>query len=554
MRVKFSIPLVAFYALSHLVLVTTSPLYSQSNLSKISVNINNIKNHLNSLGSDKFKGRGTGTEGELEAAEYIVDYLKKTSLIPMGDRNSFFQKVPMHGSYPLKSSQFILNSNNSPRILSLGQDYLLYKTGAETYIPILLPLVFVGYGIIAPEFDYNDYQSVDVEDKVVVFLSGEPFSEDPTFFNGLKPTIYSHPESKQRIAIARGAKGSIMIPFTEDVAHYNWEHWVQEFAFEYVTLAYTVTSHMSALLNPSMADYLFVDTPFSYKDIVEMHRKGKLSSFELKTKVSFEGVFEERDFVARNIIGMVEGIDDELKDTYVILSAHYDHIGIGPPVKGDSIYNGVLDNALGTAALMEISRFYGELKPKRSMLFLFLTGEEKGLLGSTYYTDHPAVPLYKTIAAVNIDGIAAFDEFEDIIGVGSELSSLEDDLLHVAKNLDLGVSNIPDNYFYESETISRSDQFSFIKAGIPSVLIAEGIHYKNTGFQEGLNRLIQWTKNVYHTPFDDLNQPINFDAVKQHTEFITYFTRYLANKSGTPQWNPGSPYLNAQLQSIAEKR
>jgi Zn-dependent M28 family amino/carboxypeptidase len=337
---------------------------------------------------------------------------------------------------------------------------------------------------------------------------------------------------------------------------FDWEHWVQEFAFEHVTLAYTVSSHMSVLLNPEMANKIFLGSPHSYADIIQMQKEGIVTSFELQSQVSFKGEFEERDFVGRNIMGMVEGRDNHLKDSYVILSAHYDHLGIGPPVNGDSIYNGVMDNALGVAALLELSRILTKIdpKPNRSVILLFLTGEEKGLLGSKYYTDHPARPLYKTIAAINIDGLAAFDEFKDIIGVGAELSSLEHDLIHVAKSLNLNVSSIPEAYFYESENISRSDQFSFITAGIPSILLTEGINYKNTGYQDGLTRLVRWTKKVYHTPFDDLNQNINFKAAKQHAQVILKLTLYLANRTESPQWKPGSPYINAQLQSIAEKR
>lgn len=531
-------------------------LLSQTTDTPITVNKENIREHTYQLGNDRYQGRGTGTEGESEAAKYITNFLHEYGILPIGERMSYYQNIPMHGSYPQKSSRFILQVNNSDQVLKLGEDYLLYKTGAETYIPNPIPLVFVGYGIIAPEFDYNDYLSVDVQGKVVVFLSGEPYSEDEFFFKGTRPTIYSYPEAKQRIAISRGARGSIMIPVSEVGSRSDWEHWVKEFAFEHVTLAYTVSSHMSALINPAITNKIFYGSQYSYDNVLAMHNEGILSSFELRSRISFDGEFDERDFIGRNLIGMVEGRDNDLKDTYIILSAHYDHLGIGPEVKGDSIYNGVMDNALGVAALLEISRVSAELesKTKRSVIFLFLTGEEKGLLGSKYYIDHSSRPLYKTIANINIDGLAAFDEFKDIIGVGAELSSLENDLMNVAQSFGLEVSSIPEDYFYESESISRSDQFSFMKAGIPSILLTEGLNYKNTTYQQGLDRLIQWTETVYHTPFDDLNQNLNFNAAQQHTRLIFKFSLLLANKTDPPQWNPGSPYINARLQSIAEKR
>jgi len=535
------------------ILITTSPLlYSQS----IVVNKENIRKHINELGSDQFQGRGTGTEGESVAAKYISNQLFTYGIFPIGDRDSYYQNIPMHGGFTKKSSRFSLLVEGRDHFLQHGEDYLLYKTGAETYIPNLIPLVFVGYGIIAPEFDYNDYLTVDVQGKVVVFLSGEPHSNDDYFFSGIKPTIYSSPEAKQRIAISRGARGSIMIPVYDNDYRSDWQHSVKEFAFEHVTLAYSVSSHMSALINPSIGKIIFSGSQFSYDEILEMHQKGIISSFYLQSLLSFDGEFKERDFIGKNVIGMIEGQDKNLKDTYLLLSAHYDHLGIGPPVKGDSIYNGVMDNSLGVAALLEISRLYARSasKPKRSIIFLFLTGEEKGLLGSKYYTDHPSRPLYKTIANINIDGISVFDEINDIIGVGAEFSSLEVELLAIAKSSGLEVSRIPKDYFYESESVTRSDQFSFMIAGIPSVLLTEGLNYKNTSYQQGLDRLIQWTKTVYHTPFDDLNQNLNFEAAKQHTRFIFDFSLQLANKADLPRWNPGSPYINARLQSIAEKR
>jgi Zn-dependent M28 family amino/carboxypeptidase len=175
-------------------------------------------------------------------------------------------------------------------------------------------------------------------------------------------------------------------------------------------------------------------------------------------------------------------------------------------------------------------------------------------LGSTYYTDHPSVPLFKTIANINIDGVAAFEEFNDIIGIGSEYSTLKNDLHRIADQLDLTISDIPSEYFYESQNINRSDQFAFMKAGIPSVLLVEGVNYKKSSYAEGIQRMIKWNQMIYHTPFDDLHQPINYLAVNQHARFIYLFIHHLANKASAPTWNKGVPFINARLQSIAEKR
>jgi Zn-dependent M28 family amino/carboxypeptidase len=252
------------------------------------------------------------------------------------------------------------------------------------------------------------------------------------------------------------------------------------------------------------------------------------------------------------VIGYIPG----KRDAYVFLSAHYDHLGIGPAIEGDSIYNGMSDNAVGTAALLEIARLLSIHRNKylNSILILFTTGEEKGLLGSQYYCDHPVVPLYKTIANINIDGLAIFDQVNEIIGVGAELSDLEADLETVARQFGLNIGTIPTQYFEESQTLNRSDQFSFAKAGIPSILILEGLDYKTLTYQEGLSRIIEWNTKIYHTPFDDLSQEINFAAAEQHTNFILAFTEHLAQRKDPVNWKPGVPFITARLRTIAEKR
>ncbi|MBD3374259.1 M28 family peptidase [candidate division KSB1 bacterium] len=509
--------------------------------------------HIAYLGSDSLKGRATGSQGERLAADYIMDHLHKENCLA-GTASGYLQTIPMHGSYPLKSSELVINIDDKSVRLDLGQDYVLYKSGAQTFIPNPVPMVFVGYGIIAPEYDYNDYQSMDVTGKVVVYLSGEPPSDDPEYFLGKEPTIYSYPESKQRLAIARGARGSIMIPNSYNERRKTWDFWQNAFSFEDVTLAYSVTSHFSIMLHPNIAETLFTK-PLDLQTVLKMDQDNTMSSFPLKSTLSFKGQFRQRDFFANNIIGIVPGSDPELKSTYIICSAHYDHLGIGKAVRGDSVYNGVFDNAAGVAALLQITKALNQIDvtPRRSIVFLFLTGEEKGVLGSTYYTDHPVYPLHKTVANVNVDGVAMFDTFNDIVGIGSEYSTIENELSLIASVLGLGVSSLPSE-FLRTESFARSDQIVFAKAGIPSVMIMEGLDYRNLSKNQGLNRLINWQTNIYHTPFDDLLQPMNLEASRQHVRFLFAFIWHLANTTKPPEWKPGVPYINARLQSIAEKK
>jgi len=514
-----------------------------------------LQMHIRFLGSDIFEGRGTGNRGGDLSAKYLALEFDKIGLIPMGDNGTFYQYVPMHGSTPTNESNMTLFIGEDTSKLKLSKDYLLFKSGDQTYIPNPKDLVFAGYGINAPEYDYNDFYSINVENKIVVILNGEPISDDSSFFDAEIPTVYSHHDSKLRMAMGRGANGCIILPNPTDYRFLKWTDIMTQFAFEDVNLAYSPTANLSVLMNPIAGQRLFKGAEYSLNDVYRMHFENKMTSFNLKSKLSFKGDFRERDFVSPNIIGMIEGSDSRLKDTYIIISAHYDHLGIGPSIKGDSIYNGVFDNAIGVAATLELSRVFSKMKPlpKRSMIFLLTTGEEKGLLGSKYYTDHPSVPLYRTIANLNIDGIALFDEFESVIGIGYEYSTLGIVLDSVINNFGLSKAEIPAG-FINDESFTRSDQVAFAQAGIPSFLIYEGIDYINYSNEEALNMLVNYSENVYHTPFDDLNQPMNFDAALLHVKVLFDFCYILANSEDEPFWYKGVPYINERLRTQAEKR
>lgn len=511
--------------------------------------------HATILASNEFEGRGTGEPGGARAAEYLVQEFRRLGVSPLGAQGDYRQYVPLHGSRPLPESELIVYHSGKPDTLRLSSDYLLYKSGAQTFTPKPLRLVFVGYGILAPEFDYNDYQNVDVTDAIVVFLSGEPESEDPDYFAGGKNTVYSIPEMKQRIAFSRGARGSVMLPLPRVDGANKWEDWQEIFAFEDVILPISVPSHLSVLMRIESAAQLFDEAGYSLDDVLIMDAQHRIRSFPLRTKLSFTGVFEERDFVSPNIIGVIPGSDPMLRASYLLLSAHYDHLGIGPVLEGDSIYNGLVDNALGTAAVLELARVFSDSvhRPKRSLVLLLTTAEEKGLIGSQFYCSQPLVPLHKTIANINIDGLAIVDTFDDIVGVGGEFSTLQTQLERLATGLDLTVSGLPEQIDIV-EAFSSSDQSAFALAGIPSILLMEGHKYRNLGSDEGLRRFIEWGRTRYHSPFDDSAQPVNREALLQHVRVIAAYVQSVANTYEPPQWLSGSKYINARLQSMAEER
>ncbi|MBX3008493.1 MAG: M28 family peptidase [Melioribacteraceae bacterium] len=540
-----------------LILATTSLIYTQTDTVDLRslISKDQLIRHLNFLGSDLFEGRAPGTLGGNLTAKYLALEFDKFKLTPKGNDGTFYQNIPLQSKQPVRSSKLKLHLDDEIITCSLYEDFLIYGTGSQFYIPDSVELIFVGYGIVAPEFDYNDYQNFDVNNKIVVFVEGEPISLDSTYFDGDYPTIYSLPEAKQRIALSRGALGTILIPNLSQDQNFNWEKKIIDFSFPIISFAASVNKSFDILINPEIADLLFTGTSKTIENIIEMHNKHKMDAFPLNVRVSFAGFFKEESFLSPNIIGIINGNDPVLRESYIIVSAHYDHLGIGKSVQGDSIYNGVFDNAIGTSALLEMARVISEynLVSKRSIIFILTTAEEFGLLGSEYYIQNPVVPLYKTIANLNIDGIACFDNFKSIVGIGAEFSSLKNDISKIAQERNLTVTNIP-LIFSITDAFSQSDQISFAKAGVPSILIYEGMDYENISQEDGIELMINYIQNIYHTPKDDLTLPINFDAVTQHVELLLGIVLHLANSENEPEWNDGVVFKNARLRSKAERR
>jgi len=501
-----------------------------------------IKKHLSYLGSDLFGGRGSGTIGGELSAKYIALYLNKYELKPMGYENTFYQYLPMHGSQAKESSKIIL-MNDSSDTLTINNDFEFFHTSGRIFTPNLISLAFVGYGIIASEFDYDDYKDVDVEGKIAVYFGGEPYSDDPDYFNGQYSSKYSFADTKQKIALSKGAVGTIQIPNYRGTAKDLWEKLIHEFYFEDITLAYLPTPMLSLLISPKSAKKLFDGSQYSFEQVSAQRFSGELKSFYLKSKLLLQLDFNRRDFISPNVVGYLKGNDEKFNDEYVVISAHYDHLGIGLPVKGDSIYNGVLDNGIGVSVLLELASKLSENNYllKRSIIFLFTTGEEKGLLGSKYFVDHTPVPVDKIVANINIDGFAVIDDFRSVVGVGAEFSSMNDILRETADEAKLKLEKIPAE-FDSFESFLHSDQLSFANAGIPSILVSDGVDYVNVTKSEGIRKWKDYIHNKYHTPFDDLMQKINYEAVQRHFNFMYNFILNVANTKNEINWNNSSPY------------
>jgi hypothetical protein len=512
-----------------------------------------IRRHTSFLGADGLEGRAPGTPGAVAAARYIASEMERAGLRGLGRGEGWLQDVPLHGTIPTEGTELVVASDCGSAALNLGRDYVLFTGGVQTLIPRDVPLVFAGYGIVAPEFDYNDYQGLDVAGKVVVVLSGEPDSADPAYFAGPLPTVYSTPEAKQRIALSRGARGSLLIPSIQDPRR-PWADLRREFAFEHLSLPYSLPRHLSAWIHPEVAPRLFCGSRWDLEAVHGMEKDHTLRSFPLAAQVRFRGEFRERDFFCSNVAGLLPGSDPALRDTYVLVSAHYDHLGVGPPVEGDAIYNGVVDNAIGVAGVLEMARVLAARpeRPARSIVYLLTTAEEEGLLGSLYYLDHPLVPVHRTVANVNVDGLAHVDTFEDVVGIGAEKSTLGDTLARVAARRGLRVSELPP--LARADSFAFSDQAAFAEVGVPSLLVNEGFQWSHHSGDEALALYAEWGRTRYHRPSDDLSQTLNFEASRQHVELLVDLVLEIANDPEAPGWHPGQPEALAQLRTRAEGR
>jgi len=504
------------------------------------------------LGSDALEGRAPGTRGGDRAAAYLAAELAALGLKPLGDDGGYLQQVPLLGSMPLPGCRLTISSLGEDRALVLGDDYLLATTGEQTLIPRPTPMVFVGYGIVAPEFDYNDYADVDVRGKVVAFLEGEPISTDAGYFAGEERTVYAALETKIRTALARGAVGSVELPRPERDEVW-WEMQRRAYSFEHVTASAAVPRHLAVVLHPDRVATLFEDALYDLEIVLEMERRSALRSFHLPVQLAFDGEFATRSFLSPNVVAALDGTDPGLRSSYVVVSAHYDHLGRGPAEDGDEIYNGVVDNALGVAGALELARVLSgmERRPRRSLIFLFSTAEEEGNLGTTYFLEHASVTPPEMVANINIDGLAFLDGFASVVGIGGELSGLGGLLKRAVRPLGLEVT-ATDEVLWSHEAFVRSDQVAFAEAGVPSVIVAEGLSWKHASREEALRQLAIWFETRYHRPTDDLDQPLDLEAARQHCQAVLALVWAVADTARAPEWRPGAPYAYQRLLSLAD--
>jgi Zn-dependent M28 family amino/carboxypeptidase len=506
-----------------------------------------MRQHIEFLASDDLAGRAPGTPGEKMAVAYLARTLKEMGCEPGNPNGSFTQAVPLFGFTVTNAPSLELKKTDGAAVRSLtsGSEFVGWtlRQGAGTTVKDV-EIVFVGYGVEAPEYAWNDYKDVDVSGRIIVMLVNDPPLADSLRFGGRAMTYYGRWTYKFEKAAEKGAVGAVLVHTTGD-AGYPWavvenswsgeqfdivrpdqgesrcsfESWVTEDAAR-TMFAATGRSLDAARLQATSPDF----RPYSI---------GLLGSVEVKLR--------SRTIASSNVVARLPGNDPDHADETIVYSAHWDHLGIGKPADGDSIYNGAVDNASGVAGVLEIARALAARRAElhRSVLFLFTTGEESGLLGSTYYTNQPLYPLEKTIAEINVDALNIWGRTEDMIVVGFGQSDLDRMLADANAPLQRRVEpdgEVEKGYYY------RSDHFPFAKHGVPSLYSDSGVEHRGRPKGWGAERRREYVAQRYHKPQDEYDAAWDLSGAAEDMEALFRVGYLLATTDRTPQWSDQSEF------------
>lgn len=509
-----------------------------------SVDADRIKAHIEFLADDTLKGRDTGSEGYQIAANYVTSNFKQLGLKPMGDHDETYeQEVRFRKAFLNDNGAAMSISSTSGNVeLVHTEDFIMSGAALRTESSVNADAVFVGYGVIAEDFGYNDYSDIDVKGKVVVALQGRPAdlpSEEGAHIGS----------SSQKIAHAakHGAVGFITIhtpkrekvrPFSTTAKYssgprFSWldNNGKPHGKFEEI--------QVGSYLHFDKASALFEGAEMTAEQVFALDNDGeKIKGFALTSKVAMSNSSRHEEITSPNIIAAIEGSDPVLKDEYVVFSAHLDHIGVSEHSDHeDKINNGALDNASGVSILLETARILSqsEEKSKRSILFVVVTGEEKGLLGSSYYAQNPTVPVMKLVANVNLDMPLLLYNFADVIAFGSTHSTMGASVEKAAGKVGIGLSPDP---MPEQALFTRSDHYSFVKAGIPSVFLMSGFKSKDEGVDGGAV-FKEFLSTHYHNHSDEVSLPIKYEAAASFAEVNIMIGQEIANQAERPKWHDG---------------
>ena len=490
--------------------------------------------HVEALANDGMEGRNTGSAGHKRAAEYVAAQFQKSALEPAA-AGGFIQPVTFNTRRIDESkSSLALATGGAEEKLALGEDANI-SMRVDPAATVDAPLVFVGYGLKIPERAIDDFAGVNLKGAVVVHISATPKS-----LPGPLQAHFGSAGERWKMYKAAGAIGVVSVanPKSMDIpwARSTLARLQPAMSLADASLNETAGQQLSVTMNPAHAEKLFAGSGHTFADLLALVDAGKpLPSFALKPRLKARVAVERATVESQNIAGILRGADPQLRNEFVVLSAHVDHLGIGGAINGDTIYNGAMDNASGVAAMLEVaaSLHAAGAKPKRSILFVAVTGEEKGELGSLFFAAHPPVPRERIVANVNTDMFLPLFPLKTLMVLGLDESDLGQDIRATARELGLQVQADPEP---QRNRFVRSDQYSFIKFGIPALAMKVG--YEPNSPEAAI--AAKWTAERYHAPSDDLAQPIDRSAAAKYVDVVRTLAVRIANRADRPKWNETS--------------
>jgi Zn-dependent M28 family amino/carboxypeptidase len=491
-------------------------------------------NHVRFLADDKLEGRDTGSRGERTAEEYAVEQLKSAGVEPAGV-NGFYQPLKFVAHQIVeKDCSLTLIRDGKHEPLTLGDDAYIGTRIVPAPV-VSAPLVFVGYGLKIPEKNYDDFEGLDVKGKLAVLFAGSP-SEIP----GALASHYQSAAERWKTLHAAGAIGYIYLPNPASM-DIPWSRIALNRTHPSMDLDYpefneSEGAELMVIVNPASAEKLFAGSGHTFAEIAALGKDRKpLPRFPLAASLEAKAAVETTRVESANVVAKIPGSDLALKDEYVVLSAHIDHIGVGEPINGDRIYNGAMDNGSGSALVLDMAASFKKNpeKLRRSILFVLVTGEEKGLLGSKYFAAHPTVPANSIVADVNVDMFLPIVPLKILTVLGLEESDLGERTRTVGQSFGVRVQPDPEPL---RNVFIRSDQYNFIRHGVPSVMIGVGAE---PGSPEQ-KVFKEWLTHRYHAPSDDVNQPVDLAADAKYEEIIRALLVNIANEDLRPRWNTDS--------------
>jgi Zn-dependent M28 family amino/carboxypeptidase len=525
-----------------------------------SLSVDDLMRHVRVLSDDSFGGRSPGTEGGQKTIDYLVEQFRSLGLEPGNPDGTYVQRVPLMGFTTTSTASF--STPKGELQLEPTEDYVAI-TRLEDAGMRHLDVVFVGYGSVAPEYGWDDFKGVDVRGKAIVILVNDPpiaLDDDPqrlddAMFRGKAMTYYGRWTYKYEIARKMGASAAIIVHETGP-AGYPWEviggSWGRE-GFD-IAGPEAAAAHVpiESWIQRDVAERLFAASGLDFEEQKRAALSRDFRPIVLPgTTVNLDCNAKIRHIESSNVVALRRGSHPTRKNEFLVLTAHWDHLGIDPSIDGDQIFNGALDNASGTSGILELAEAFTRVEPDRSILFLAVTAEEKGLLGSKYYAANPLYPLERTLANINMDGLNCYGRTRDVVSIGQGFSTLDETLTAAASLQDRRVEPDaePEKGFY-----FRSDHFSFVNRGVPALYAESGVDYRDRPSGWGRERRDRYTSDDYHKPSDEIKDDWNMLGGLEDVELYLRIIWALSQQDAWPEWKPGSEFKAVREEMLRKAR